>query len=332
MMRAMKARRVGFLVFDGFTALDLVGPAEAFAVARCGPKQAPEPAYRVVVLGPSRRPCVAESGLKLTPDCSFEGAPALDTLLIPGGHGLREPRLNRKVTSFVQRMSPKLRRVAAVCTGIYGLAPSGLLDGRRVTTHWNFTGDVSRRFPKLVLAADELFVKDGRFYTAAGVTSGIDLALALIEEDLGPSRALAVARELVVYLKRAGGQQQFSEPLRFQLSARDRLGDLSDYVLSHLSRDLSVPMLSKKLGMSARQLTRLCKSQLGESPAALVKRLRLDESRQRLLESGATVAQVGDAVGFASADVFRRAFEAAFGVNPTAYRERFRQARRAVAR
>lgn len=328
----MKARTIGFLVFDGFTALDLVGPAEAFAVARVGPEQSPQPAYEVVVLGPTRRTCVAESGIKLTPDVTFDRAPALDTLIIPGGYGLREPDLNRRVTRFVQRTSDKLRRVAAVCTGIYGLAPSGLLDGRRVTTHWNFTADVARRFPKLAMADDELFVKDGRFYTAAGVTSGIDLTLALIEEDLGPARALAVARELVVYLKRQGGQQQFSEPLRFQLSARDRLGDLGDYVLGHLARDLSVPALSRKLGLSGRQLSRLCKSQFGESPAALVKRLRLDESRRRLLEPSATVAQVSDAVGFASADVFRRAFERAFGLNPSAYRERFRASRRALAR
>ena len=237
-------RRVGFLVFDGFTALDLVGPAEAFAVARRGPESAPQPAYDVVVLGPSRRACVAESGVKLLPDQSFERAPPLDTLLIPGGIGLREPALNRKVVSLVRRVCRRVRRIAAVCTGIYGLAPSGLLDGRRVTTHWAFTDDVARRFPKLKVAHDELFIKDGRFYTAAGVTSGIDLALALVEEDLGPARALAVARELVVYLKRPGGQQQFSEPLRFQVSARNRLGDLGDYVVSHLNRDLSVPLLS----------------------------------------------------------------------------------------
>ncbi len=316
-------RRVGILVFDGFTALDLVGPAEAFAVARRGPDEAREPAYDVVVLGASRRPCVAESGIKLTPERRFDDAPALDTLIVPGGIGLREPTTNRKVVELVLRLSPKLRRVAAVCTGIYGLAPSGLLDGRRVTTHWAFTEDVARRFPQLEVARDELFVKDGRFYTAAGVTSGIDLSLSLIEEDLGPTRALAVARELVVYVKRQGGQEQFSEPLRFQLSARNRLGDLGDYVVSHLGRDLSVPALSKKLGLSPRQLSRLCQSELGESPAALVKRLRLDESRRLLLEPGANVALVSNAVGFGSADAFRRAFEQTFGVNPSSYRERF---------
>ena len=179
---------------------------------------------------------------------------------------------------------------------------------------------------------DELFIKDGRFYTAAGVTSGIDLSLSLIEEDLGPARALAVARELVVYMKRQGGQEQFSEPLRFQLAARDRLRDLSDYVTANLARDLSVPVLAKQLGLSARQLTRQCQRELGQAPAALVQRLRLDDARRRLLEPGATVDLVSTAVGFGSADVFRRAFEQRFGVNPSAYRERFRGVNRRTAR
>jgi transcriptional regulator GlxA family with amidase domain len=323
-MSRMKARRrIGILVFDGITALDLVGPADAFGSAQCGPESAPQPAYEVVVLGIATRPCVAESGVRLTPDCRLEDAPALDTLIVPGGCGLREPRTNAKITSFIEQRARRVRRIAAVCTGIYGLAPTGLLDGRRVTTHWNFTADVARKFPKLRVANDELFIKDGRFYTAAGVTSGIDLSLSLIEEDLGPARALAVARELVVYMKRQGGQQQFSEPLRFQLAARDRLHDLSEYVNAHLAGDLSVPVLAKKLGMSARQLTRECQRELGEAPAALVQRLRLDDARRRLLEPRATVDLVSSAVGFGSADGFRRAFEQRFGLNPSQYRQRF---------
>ena len=321
-------RRVGIVVFDGVTALDLVGPADAFAAARRGPGEASQPAYEVVVLGESGRACVAESGVKLAADHRFHRAPALDTLIVPGGSGLREPATNRRVASFVARVSSRVRRVVAICTGIYGVAPTGLLDGRRVTTHWAFSEDVARRFPKLRVAHDELFVKDGNFYTAAGVTSGIDLSLSLIEEDLGPARALSVARELVVYLKRQGGQEQFSEPLKFQLATRDRLRDLGDYVASHLDRDLSLPVLARRMGVSPRQLSRLCLRELGRSPAALVKRLRLDEARRRLLEPGASVALVGSAVGFAGADAFRRAFEARFGLNPSEYRERFRSVRR----
>jgi transcriptional regulator GlxA family with amidase domain len=316
-------RRIGIVLFDGITALDLVGPADAFGSAQRGPASAPAPAYEVVVLGLSRRACVAESGVKLVPDCTLEQAPALDTLVIPGGSGLREPKTNHLVASFVRRRAARVRRVAAVCTGIYGVAPTGLLDGRQATTHWAFVDRVAAAFPKLRLAADQLFVKDGKFYTAAGVTSGIDLSLSLIEEDLGPARALAVARELVVYVKRQGGQEQFSEPLRFQLEARDRLRDLADYVTAHLAADLSVPALARRLALSPRQLTRLCTQELGQAPATLVQRLRLDDARRRLLERGASVEQVANAVGFASADVFRRAFEQRFGVNPTHFRERF---------
>ncbi len=312
------------VVFDGVTALDLVGPAEAFAAAKLSHESGERPAYEVVVLGLTLRPCTSESGVKLSADCRLSEAPPLDTLLVPGGCGLREPSTCAVVSAFVRRRAPRVRRLAAVCTGIYGVAPSGVLDGRRATTHWAFADDVARRFPKLRLSPNELFVKDGRYYTAAGVTSGIDLSLSLIEEDLGPARALSVAREMVVYMKRPGGQEQFSEPLRFQLESRDRLRELSDYVATHLSRDLSVPALAKHLGYSTRQLGRLCRSELGQSPAALVQRLRLDAARTRLLERSARVEQVSAAVGFRSADVFRRAFERRFGVGPGAYRERFR--------
>ncbi len=321
-VRMKSRRRVGIVLFEGVTALDLVGPAEAFACARHSGST--EPAYEVLVLGVGPRVCVSESGVKLLADERLEDAPRLDTLIVPGGSGLRVPETNRLVSAFVKRRARHVRRLAAVCTGIYGVAPSGVLDCRRVTTHWAFADDVAQRFPKLELSANELFIKDGPCYTAAGVTSGIDLSLSLIEEDLGPAQALAVAREMVVYMQRPGGQEQFSEPLRFQLETRDRLRDLSDYVTTHLGRDLSVPALGKRLGFSPRQLSRLCRRELGQSPAALVQRLRLDAARQRLLERSANIDQISASVGFRSADAFRRAFEQRFGVAPSAYRERFR--------
>jgi transcriptional regulator GlxA family with amidase domain len=320
-------RRVGLVLFDGITALDLVGPAEAFGSAREGAQGATRPAYEVVVLGISGRACVSESGVKLTPDCRLSDAPPLDTIVIPGGSGLREPDVNREVARFVARRARRTRRIAAVCTGIYGLAPTGLLDGRRVTTHWAFAEDVAQRFPRLRVARDELFIKDGRFYTAAGVTSGIDLTLALIEEDLGPACALAVARELVVYVKRQGGQEQFSEPLRFQIAERDRLADFTQLVTARFGHDASVPTLAKRMGMSTRQLSRLCREQLGQSPAALVLRLRLDEARRRLLEPAARVDSVASSLGFGGADAFRRAFEKRYGLNPSQYRKRFEPTR-----
>ena len=324
-MPAMSTRkRIGFLVYDGITALDLIGPAEAFACARlAGERAAQRPAYEVVTLGLGRRACVSESGVTIVPSTTIAAAPSLDTLIVPGGQGLRRPEINRKAAAWIADRAPRIRRIASVCTGIYGLAPTGLLDGRRVTTHWKFAADVATRFPKLDVAPNELFVKSGRFYTSAGITAGIDLALALIEEDLGAAAALAVARELVVYLKRDGGQSQFSEPLRFQASARERYGELAAHITANLARDLGVDALADKMAVSARQFSRQCRVNFGCSPAALVRRLRLDEARRRLHSRAAGIERVATSVGFRSADAFRRAFERQFGLNPSAYRARF---------
>jgi transcriptional regulator GlxA family with amidase domain len=327
-MRAMNKqlstrRRIGFFVFEGVTALDLVGPAEAFACA--AHPEGGKPAYEVVTVGVSRRPCVSESGVTLTPSCTIADAPTLDTLIVPGGAGLREPATGREAAAWIARNAPSIRRIGSVCTGIYGLAPTGLLDGRRVTTHWRLAADVAVRFPKLVLVPNELYVKSDCFYTSAGVTAGIDLALALIEEDLGSAAALAVARELVVYVKRDGGQAQFSEPLRFQSAATNRMGELAAYITANLKRDLHVEALADKLAISARQFSRQCFDSFGCSPAALVRRLRLDEARRRLhSRAGARAIEViASSVGFRSADAFRRAFAQEFGINPSTYRARF---------
>jgi transcriptional regulator GlxA family with amidase domain len=324
MRRMSTPKRIGFLLFDGITALDLTGPAEAFACARVpAARGAVRSAYDVVTIGLSRAACVGESGVTLVPATTIAEVPALDTLIVPGGSGLRRPAINRKAAEWIVRAAPRIRRVASVCTGIYGLAPTGLLDGRRVTTHWNFAADVAAKFPKLDVAPNELFVKSGRFYTAAGVTAGIDLALALIEEDLGPAAALAVARELVVYVKRDGGQAQFSEPLRFQASARKRFGDLAGHITANLARDLRVDALAGKMAVSGRQFSRQCYANFGCSPAALVRRLRLDEARRRLHARAGGIERVAASVGFRSADAFRRAFEKQFGINPSEYRARF---------
>jgi transcriptional regulator GlxA family with amidase domain len=282
----------------------------------------------VLTLGLSRRPCKSESGVTFVPSHALADAPALDTLIIPGGSGLRRPRTNQTVARWLTKCAPRIRRIASVCTGIYGLAPTGLIDGLRVTTHWRFAADVATRFPRLEVAPNELFIKCGRFYSAAGVTAGIDLALALIEEDLGAGAALAAARELVVYLKRDGGQAQFSEPLRFQSATRDRLGDLAAFVAANLRHDLSVETLARKTALSPRQFSRRCRASFGCTPAALVRRLRLDEARRRLHAPRSNVEAVAASVGFNSADAFRRAFEQQFGVSPSTYRSRFLSAAR----
>src|SRR5256714_4549982 len=237
---AMTPLRVGLIGYEQANALDLAGPTEAFASAvRDNGKGKLERCYETVVLGLTKRSFATESGLVFVPATTLEIAPKLDTLIVPGGCGLRRPAVNRKVADWIRERAKSTRRIASVCTGIYGLAATGLLDGRHVTTHWRFTQDVAHRFPKLKMDGNALFRKDGRFYTSAGVTAGIDLALALIEEDFGTRVALAVARELVVFLKRPGGQAQYSEPLQFQVEAADSFGDLITWMCGHLQQDLT---------------------------------------------------------------------------------------------
>lgn len=320
MFTAMKRIRVGILGFDGITALDMAGPTEAFASARTDDGCSP---YEVAVIGLTRRCFAAESGVLFKPHYTLDSKVEIDTLIVPGGCGLRDPRVNRRITSWVKARAPCFRRIASVCTGIYGLAPTGLLDGRRVTTHWRFARDVAQRFPALNVDANLLFVKDGPFYTSAGVTAGIDLALALIEEDLGLQAALAVARELVVYLKRPGGQEQFSEPLQFQIESADPVGELATWMRTHLRHDLSVEALAGRARLCPRQFTRRFKQLFQRTPAAFVEDLRLAEAQRRLAARGATIEGVAVSVGFRSADAFRRAFERRFGISPSAWRRQF---------
>jgi transcriptional regulator GlxA family with amidase domain len=210
-----------------------------------------------------------------------------------------------------------------VCTGIYGLAPTGLLDGRNAATHWAFADDVQRRFPKVRVDRDALFRKDERFYTSAGITAGIDLALAMVEEDLGPEAALAAAREMVVYLKRSGGQNQYSEPLRFQVESTDRFADVAAWIPTHLRGDLSVEGLARRACLSVRQFARAFKERFEVTPGAFVEEARLTEACRRLAARRSNIEAVARSVGYASDDAFRRAFERRFGVSPRDYRRRF---------
>ena len=315
----MKRMKIGVFGYEGVTALDVVGPTEAFASARVDDQGA----YEVVLVGVTRKPFTAESGIVFKPHRGFDTKVDLDTLIIPGGCGLRNPRINAKLVSWVRTNAPRIRRIASVCTGIYGLAATGLLDGRRATTHWRFARDVEEKFPEVRLESNALFLKDGPFYTSAGVTAGIDLALALIEEDLGAPAALAVARELVVYLKRPGGQEQFSEPLQFQIESTDKLAELASWMRSHLRNDLSVEALAERACLCPRQFTRRFTRVFQRTPAAFVEDLRLAEAQKRLSMRSITIDGVAASVGFRSADAFRRAFERRFGISPTNYRRQF---------
>ena len=320
----MARRRVGLLGFDGIVALDLIGPAEAFASAFSKERGAErQRLYDIVIIGLTSKLFTAESGIVFKPTATLQNAPSLDTLIIPGGPGLRRGTAARTISAWITTKAASIRRIASVCTGIYGLAPTGLLDGRRVTTHWGHAQDVAQRFPELKLDANSLFLKDGCFYTSAGITAGIDLSLAMIEEDYGPSVALAVARELVVYMKRPGGQEQYSEPLQFQIESSSKFADLAAWLPNHLRNDLSVEALAERASVCPRHFTRQFKADFKNTPAAFVEALRLDEARRRLGSSKQTVEATAASVGFRSADSFRRAFERRFGIPPRNYRSRF---------
>jgi len=331
----MPTRRIGILGFDRVQALDLTGPADVF---RSDALAAPEfsdggvPPYEVVVIGLASRHFATSSGVRIAAQFTVPTRTEIDTLIIPGGAGLREGGMADRAARWIEARAPHIRRIASVCTGIYALAPTGLLDGRDVTTHWAYAADVQRRFPELHVDPDAIFRKDGCFYTSAGITAGIDLALAMLEEDLGSEASLAVAREMVVYLKRAGGQNQFSEPLRFQLESSDRFADLASWIPTHLRSDLSIGVLARRACLSVRQFSRAFKDRFGVTPAAFVEQARLNEACRRLAVRRTNIETVARSVGYASDDAFRRAFERRFGVSPGQYRNRFSVSSKLFAR
>jgi transcriptional regulator GlxA family with amidase domain len=324
----MIPKRIGFIVFDGVTAIDLFGPAEAFSVAEVKDKQGFCPAYQILTIGLTNRTCVTESGVRVQPQRTLQNAPSLDTLIIPGGHGLRKAAIGDPIAAFVKERSRSTNRIGAICTGIYGLASTGLLKGRKVTTHWRFAKDVARRFPDLTVDDNALFLRDGKFFTSAGAAAGVDLALSLIEEDYGSRVALRVARELVVYFKRSGAQAQYSQSLKFQTESVDDFADLPIWMINHLHEDLSVESLATVVSLCSRQFSRRFKNAFGKTPAKFVEDLRLSEARRRLSAGAGSVKGVAASVGFRSADAFRRTFERRVGVNPSAYRDDVSFARR----
>jgi transcriptional regulator GlxA family with amidase domain len=325
----MAPKRIGLIGFDGVVAIDLAGPADVFTYAEMPMGQnGSQRCYEVITIGLSLRPFVAESGLVFVPETSFKNAPPLDTLIVPGGSGLHKPQIAKPIAEFMKARARHTRRIASVCTGLYALAGTGLLAGRKVTTHWHHAQKIARGFPELHVDHDAIFIKDGPFYTSAGATAGIDLSLSLVEEDYGPRVAMTVARELVVYLKRPGGQAQYSEPLKFQTQSVSRLSELMTWIIGHLSEDLPLEMLAFKACLCPRHFWRRFKAEFGCTPTDFVEKLRLDEARRRLSTTDDSIEHIGLSVGFKSADAFRRAFERRLGINPRDYRERFRTSAR----
>jgi transcriptional regulator GlxA family with amidase domain len=315
-------KRIGFIGYDNITALDMIAPLEAFGTANTF-VEGRSHSYELIVMSASGKSFRSELGVTICPSVAFKDAPSLDTILVPGGAGLRDPKIAKPVVSFLKARARSTRRLASVCTGLEALAQAGLMNGRRATTHWRFAAAIAKKFPRLLIDSDDIYQQDGKYYSSAGITAGIDLSLSLISDDLGERIAMAVARELVVYLKRSGGQAQFSEPLQFQTQSSDGFSDLAAWMLRNLNKELSVEILAARVNLGARHFSRRFKSVFGLPPAEYVERLRLDEARKLLPTRRQTVDNVAALVGYSSADSFRRAFERRFGVAPSVYEKRF---------
>ena len=330
----MTPRSVLIAVFDGVQSLDVTGPLEVFAGANgCVASGGfGGPAYEITIAGPGGTPVRTSSGLTLVPGADLRAAAAAHTVLVPGGEGTRSGGgAADEVTAWLRRHGPQARRIASVCTGTFLLARAGLLDGRRVTTHWAYADALERQFPAVHVDPEPIYVRDGSVITSAGVTAGIDLALALVEEDIGREAALDVARHLVVFLRRPGGQAQFSAQLHAQLARRRPLRDVQHWITERPAANLSVERLAARAGLSPRQFARSFAAETGMTPGRYVDRVRLEAARRELEDTGAAVGQVARSCGYGTPEAMRRAFIRTLGVSPAGYRQRFQPVARGAA-
>lgn len=324
MSAARTVRDVVVVSFPDFQILDVTGPSEVFSQAtRLLEDDGRRDAYRLHFVARKGGRVTASSGLEVSCSETSTAPSRIDTLIVAGGRGSRTAVKDPAFVDWVRRAADRSRRVTSVCTGAFLLARAGLLDGRRATTHWNSCERLARAHPSVRVEPNLIYVKDGNVFTSAGVTAGIDLALALVAEDYGRALALRVARELVVFLKRPGGQSQFSTQLTTQLSDSEPLTEILGWIENHLSDDLSVPALARRAGMSARNFARRFTEEVGKTPARYVLTARIDAARRRLEESQHGLERIATDCGLGSADSMRRIFVAALSTTPSDYRARF---------
>jgi transcriptional regulator GlxA family with amidase domain len=318
--------RIALFAYPEVQALDLSGPLEIFARATrlLREEGRPHPGYSLAVVGTRAGPIASSSGFRFLPDTTFRALRSkVDTLLVVGGRGIDAQVTDANVLRWLRGMAGRVRRLGSVCTGAFLLAEAGLLDGRTATTHWSRAAELSARYPLVSVDGDRIWVRDGNVYTSAGVSAGMDLALALIEEDLGAEVALAVARAMVMYLHRPGDQSQYSAPLRLQSARTPSLRALVAWATEHPEADLSVPAMARRAGKSPRHLTRVFRKELGIAPAEAVEQLRLEAARRALQQPALGLEEVAAVCGFGSAEVLRRVFLRTLHVTPSAWRARF---------
>ncbi|WP_235032532.1 GlxA family transcriptional regulator [Actinacidiphila yanglinensis] len=330
----MTSRRIVFAVYPGFQILDLTGPHEVFtnagrlaAVAGAGTETgagtgAAPTVIEVVAAGPG--PIESSGGLAVAPTLTVaQAAGPVDTLVAVGGPGVQRACRDREFVDWFAATAAAARRTASVCSGAFLLAEAGLLDGRRVVTHWSVCALLAERYPAVTVDPDPIFVRDGDVWTSAGVTAGIDLALAMVEADHGPEMARTIARHLVMFVQRPGGQAQFSTQLAAQRPDRSPLREVLDWIADHLRDDLTVPVLAARAGMSERNFTRVFRAETGRTPAAYVEGARIEAARRLLECTGTTLDAVARTCGFGTVETLHRSFKRRVRVTPGEYRRHF---------
>jgi transcriptional regulator GlxA family with amidase domain len=326
-----RTRRVAMLAYPDVQILDVVGPLEVFSRASRwlqDERGRRDDAYAVEIIGLAKGELRVSSGLRLCVDRALgDVGRGVDTLLVAGGRGSREYCTHPGILRFLRQQAKRVRRLASICTGAFLLAEAGLLAGLRATTHWASCAELTRRYPDVRVESDRLFVREGSIYTSAGVTAGMDLALALVEEDHGREVALEVARALVMFLKRPGGQAQFSAQLTQQLAESEPLRDLQTYIVEHPAADLSVETLARRIRMSPRNFARVFTREVGAPPARFVISARVEMSRRLLEESSDSLESICVKSGLGTPESMRRAFLRTVGVAPSEYRARFNPSR-----
>ena len=324
MIRPVAPRDVVLVVYPGIQTLDLIGPVEVFAAAD---DEVGGGAYRTTIAARdvADATVTSSSGVRLAIDAPLASLRRpIDTLVVVGGKGTEAAVGDELLVAEVHRLASLATRVTSVCSGAFLLGEAGLLDGRRATTHWQYCALLARRYPSVTVEPDPIFVRDGTVITSAGVTAGMDLALALVEDDLGHDVALAVARRLVLFLRRPGNQSQFSTHLVTQLADRDALRELQSWIAEHPAADLTVAALARQAGLSERHLARVFRDEVGVTPARYVERIRLEVARRRLEESNDPIDVVAAHCGFGTTETMRRSFLRALRTTPSEYRRRFR--------
>ncbi|GAB5096753.1 GlxA family transcriptional regulator [Caballeronia sp. LP006] len=319
----MKRIKVGMLVFPGFQLLDIAGPKDAFAEVRVLSKGECE--YEMMTVGTTRGSVQSSSGLTTVPDRTiFDRCPEFDTIIVPGGLGIFDAFDDPALSEWLRAQHKQCRRVSAICNGLFALGSAGLLDNKVVTTHWMDVPRLAATFPRARIEPDHIFVRDGNIFTTAGVTAGIDLSLAMIEDDFGRQMALDVAKYLVVYLRRAGGQSQFSPLLETQAAPGSQTMALQEFMLDNLHVAHTVASLADRAHMSARNLSRIFAKDCGTTPMTFLANARIDAARHYLEATELPMREIARRCGFEDTDGFRRTFFRRLSINPVDYRDRFR--------